>query len=313
MNRVSLDTKHIREYLPEFKKSKKDRPYEFEQILKLLDIADERMRTVVLLLASTGMRIGAIPGLRLRNIEKVSTDSGLVIYKITVYEGFNQEYTTFCTPECSTAIDNYLKMRSRYGEKLTEDSFLIREQFDVRDQFAISKCKGTKANTLTIKLIDLAVRAGIRQKEVLEGRPHGTIRNDVPIAHGFRKFFTTQLVNADPDVKTELRCEVARLVEEPVQASELERSLAQAEAQFVYRLQTVGGFGGKSDQLNAYNVFLGEPGYFDRDLARYRAVTAEGLADVVGRVFTRPRVTLSVVPLGRSDLAAADSKRAVVQ
>ena len=205
MNRVSLDTRHIREYLPEFKKSKKDRPYEYEEIRRLLDIADERMRTVVLLLASTGMRIGAIPGLRLRNIEKVSTDSGLTIYKITVYEGFNQEYTTFCTPECSTAIDNYLKMRSRYGEKLTQDSFLIREQFDIRDPFAISKCKEVKANTLTIKLIDLAVRAGIRQKEVLEGRPHGTIRNDVPIAHGFRKFFTTQLVNADVDVKTELR------------------------------------------------------------------------------------------------------------
>ena len=33
----------------------------------------------------------------------------------------------------------------------------------------------------------------------------------------------------------------------------------QAEAQFIYRLQTVGGFGGKSDQLNAYNVFLNDP------------------------------------------------------
>ena len=205
MNRVSLDTKHIREYLPEFKKSRKDRPYEYEEIRRLLDIADQRMRTVVLLLASTGVRIGAVPGLRLRNIEKVLTDSGLAIYKITVYEGFNQEYTTFCTPECSTAIDNYLKMRERYGEKLNPNSYLIREQFDIRDPFAISKCKEVKANTLTIKLIDLAVRAGIRQKEVLEGRPHGTIRNDVPIAHGFRKFFTTQLVNADPDVKTELR------------------------------------------------------------------------------------------------------------
>ena len=38
---------------------------------------------------------------------------------------------------------------------------------------------------------------------------------------------------------------------------------AQAEAQFVYRLQTVGGFGGKSDQLNAYNVFLRDPSFFD--------------------------------------------------
>ena len=51
----------------------------------------------------------------------------------------------------------------------------------------------------------------------------------------------------------------------------------QAEAQFVYRLQTVGGFGGKSDQLNAYNVFLGDPAYFDRDLARYQVVTHESL------------------------------------
>ena len=43
---------------------------------------------------------------------------------------------------------------------------------------------------------------------------------------------------------------------------EMERAVAQAEAQFMYRLQTVGGFGGKSDQLNAYNVFRGDPGFF---------------------------------------------------
>ena len=42
----------------------------------------------------------------------------------------------------------------------------------------------------------------------------------------------------------------------------MERGLAQAEAHFMYRLQTVGGFGGKSDQLNAYNVFRGDPGFF---------------------------------------------------
>ena len=51
--------------------------------------------------------------------------------------------------------------------------------------------------------------------------------------------------------------------------AELERALAQAEAHFVYRLQTVGGFSGKSDQLNAYNVYRGNPGSFDADLARY--------------------------------------------
>ena len=37
--------------------------------------------------------------------------------------------------------------------------------------------------------------------------------------------------------------------------------MAQAESHFIFRLQTIGGFGGKSDQLNAYNIFLGDPGY----------------------------------------------------
>ena len=55
-----------------------------------------------------------------------------------------------------------------------------------------------------------------------------------------------------------------------VSPDELARTLALTETAFVSRLQTVGGFGGKSDQLNNYNVFLGDPGYFSRDLARYR-------------------------------------------
>jgi len=205
--RVSLDTKHIHDYLPEFRKSKKDRAYSHEEIHRLLDIADERMRAVILLLASTGMRIGAIPELRLRNIEKVQSESVYgEIYKITVYEGFKEEYTTFCTPECTLAIDNYLKMREGYGEKLNPNSYLIREQFDVRDPFKIERCKEVKANTITIKLIDLAERSLLRKKEVLlpgGNKKRAEIRKEVPIAHGFRKFFTTQLIEAD--LKTELR------------------------------------------------------------------------------------------------------------
>ncbi len=205
MNDVFLNTSKINQYLPEFRKSKKDREYKHQEIQRLLDIADDRIQTVVLLLASTGMRIGAIPTLLLRNMEKVSTESGSLIYKITVYEGFKEEYVTYCTPECTIAIDNYLKMRERYGEKLNPNSYLIREQFDVRDSFKISICKEVKAKTLSRKLIDLAERSGIRQKEILEGsnKIRSSIRKDVPIAHGFRKFFTTQLIEAD--LKTELR------------------------------------------------------------------------------------------------------------
>jgi predicted Zn-dependent peptidase len=96
-------------------------------------------------------------------------------------------------------------------------------------------------------------------------------------------------------------------------AIEMERCRAQAEAQFVYRLQTVGGFGGKGDQLNAYNVFLGQPDYFDRDLARYRGASAASLQQAASE-YLRPesRVILSVVPHGRTAAALADAAPAVV-
>lgn len=95
-------------------------------------------------------------------------------------------------------------------------------------------------------------------------------------------------------------------------ASELERSHAQAEAHFVYRLQTIGGFGGKSDQLNQYNVFVGDPGYFERDLDRYRLATPASIGEACRRhLGGRPRVALSIVPRGRTDLALPESEKVV--
>ena len=87
----------------------------------------------------------------------------------------------------------------------------------------------------------------------------------------------------------------------------------QAEAQFMFRLQTVGGFGGKSDQLNAYNVFLGDPAYFAEDLARYQVCTRRRCRRRPKRYLDPARrVTLSIVPHGRATLAAPDSAPAVV-
>jgi zinc protease len=107
--------------------------------------------------------------------------------------------------------------------------------------------------------------------------------------------------------------EITRLSAGGPTDEEMERGRVQAESQFVFRLQTVGGFGGKSDQLNAYNVFIGDPNYFDRDLQRYQAVTAASLQAAVSRYLDpAARVTLSIVPRDRAELAAPDSAPAEV-
>ena len=96
-------------------------------------------------------------------------------------------------------------------------------------------------------------------------------------------------------------------------SAEMERAAAQIEAHFLYRLQTVGGFGGKSDQLNAYNVFCGDPGYFSRDVARYREATQESVRTAAARLLRfDARVILSVVPQGHEALALAGSDRVAV-
>jgi len=100
--------------------------------------------------------------------------------------------------------------------------------------------------------------------------------------------------------------ELARLQTDGPEDAEMERATAQAEAHFILRLQTVGGFGGKSDQLNAYNVLLGDPGRFGQDMARYRGASAGDLRRAAAE-WLQPaaRVALSVVPEGRGDLALA--------
>ena len=56
-------------------------------------------------------------------------------------------------------------------------------------------------------------------------------------------------------------------------SDEMERGRAQAEAHFMYRLQTIGGFGGKADQINGYFSETGNPDWFNEDLSRYRALS----------------------------------------
>jgi zinc protease len=107
--------------------------------------------------------------------------------------------------------------------------------------------------------------------------------------------------------------EIDRLADGGPTDDEMARGRAQVESQFIFRLQSVGGFGGKSDQLNAYNVLRGDPGYFDQDLARYYDVTTASLKGAADNYLrAAPRVILSIVPRGRTLLALPDSSPAAV-
>jgi len=91
--------------------------------------------------------------------------------------------------------------------------------------------------------------------------------------------------------------ELDRLRKEAPAAREMTRALNQTEASFYRNMERVGGFGGKADQLNAYVKAAGTPDFFDKDLARYRAVTAAEVQAAIDRYLPKDRrVELSVIP-----------------
>ncbi len=105
--------------------------------------------------------------------------------------------------------------------------------------------------------------------------------------------------------------EVQRLLANGPDRREVERAVNQYEASFLRRLEAVGGFGGKADQLNAYYVQTGNPDYFQEDLSRYRAVDPVDIQSAMRTVLRDDRrVVLSVVPKGKTDLAVPVRKEA---
>jgi zinc protease len=92
--------------------------------------------------------------------------------------------------------------------------------------------------------------------------------------------------------------EIAALQKTPPAAREFERAINQIEASFYNRMESVGGFNGKGNQLNAYYTETGNPDYFNEDLSRYRALSARDVQ--AAAAFWLPadrRVELIVEPM----------------
>jgi zinc protease len=91
--------------------------------------------------------------------------------------------------------------------------------------------------------------------------------------------------------------EIVKLQQEGPSVREFERSLNQIEASFYNRMERVGGFGGKADQINGYFSKTGDPDYFNEDLGRYRALSPSDIRAAAAAFLPRDRrVELTVQP-----------------
>jgi integrase len=191
MNDVVLNTKKNKRFLPADEGHyNQDRPYSTDEIEKILDICDIRSRIIILLMTSTGMRIGALPSLRLSDIKKMD-EFGL--YLVYVYSQSKKDrYYTFTTPECAKAIDDYFDFRKRCGEELNEKSPLLRSKVTLDNPFTAKAPKPT-----SVRAIQLIIESLLKQA----GFPLGNSKQ-IMRTHSFRKWYANQCSRAQIDYPT---------------------------------------------------------------------------------------------------------------
>ncbi|MEO5588296.1 MAG: pitrilysin family protein, partial [Gemmatimonadaceae bacterium] len=101
--------------------------------------------------------------------------------------------------------------------------------------------------------------------------------------------------------------EIANVIVTPPSLADIQRSFNQNEAQLIYSLQNVGGFGGKSDQLNQNAVMTGNPGFFEQNLSRYRALTPADIQRVARTYLTDNKLVFTVTPRAQGGERAQSS------
>jgi hypothetical protein len=189
---IDVILSYVRAYLPEAVRAVADKPYTHAQIKQFLTTAKPRIRIVIYSEAQGGPRIGAFPTIKKGDLTR--TPHGF--YRVLLYRGTTAEYASFFGPEATKEVDDYFAYRERCGEVLTDESPLIREEFDPAISEIVRKPRFVSRGTLVRQISDVAVAAGLRKVE--KGAKHGK-RNENMLTHGLRKFFRQQCRRAGVD------------------------------------------------------------------------------------------------------------------
>src|SRR3712207_3417745 len=127
----------------------------------MVDIADLMDKAIILLMASSGMRLSAVPPLNIKEITPIEYEA-LKLLKIIVYKKTNKQYHCFCTPESRKAIHEYLSCRERCGERLVDNSPLFRKHFNKYNSIQVAHPLPIATSTIKYLIKELLNKTGIR-------------------------------------------------------------------------------------------------------------------------------------------------------
>jgi integrase len=194
-----INWRKISRGLPKARTVSNDRAPTLEELRKLMEYADRRIKMLVTVMFSSGIRVGAWEYLQLKHVIPVKNNCA----KLIVYDDELEQYYTFITPEAHAAIKEWIAYRESYGEKITPDSYLFRDLWPTTTNEPTYGGKnavgsGTKKGLATYpkKLKTAAVQKNLSRalwkQGIRQPLKKGARRHPFKLAHGLRKAFRSK-------------------------------------------------------------------------------------------------------------------------
>lgn len=199
MNDLELNWKRIRRGLPKAKSSANDRAPSIEEIRKLVDYPDRRIKAIVYVMCSGGIRIGAWEFLKWKHIIPIQNEqqqaAGQIIAaaKMIVYADEPEQYYTFITPEAYSALKEWIDFRQLHGEKITGESWLMRDLWQTTNVvYGAKRALATNPKQLSVAAIKKLLNRAIWEQNLRQPLQKGIRRHEWKTTHSYRKFFKSR-------------------------------------------------------------------------------------------------------------------------
>jgi integrase len=131
MNEILVPWKKIMRGLPRSRSYANDRAPTIEEIKKITNYPDRRVKPIVYFMASSGIRLGAWDYLKWGHIMPIERNNKIIAAKVRVYAGDEDEYITFISPEAYSEIERWIDYRIECGEIVTDESWVMRNLWEV--------------------------------------------------------------------------------------------------------------------------------------------------------------------------------------
>jgi hypothetical protein len=183
-----------------------DRAPTVEELKRLIEYPDRRIRPIIYTMASSGIRLGAWDYLRWKHITPLTNESGEILAaKILVYAGDSEEYYTFITPEAYLSLKDWMEFRSKYGEKISGDSWVMRDIWQTSNiKYGAKFGLATNPKKLKSSGIKRLIEQALWEQGLRFKLPPGVKRHEWKAAHGLRKFYKTRTEQTMKPINVEI-------------------------------------------------------------------------------------------------------------